>query len=358
MSIVKPALQAFAQRRVKAFLKKRYQPKKFVGASEIGQCIRRIAFAKSNATVTENWGASQRGVTFEDHFWVPAMRAAYKKNLLYTGTQQRSLVLGNLRATPDGLLINQKRDALKHLGVDDIGPSREIVLDCKSLDPRINLATAKSEHEFQAQVQLALMGATTKHRPMYALISYVNASFFDDVVEFAIRYDAKVFEQARKRAAQALAKPPSELLPEGWIAGGDECKYCPFAEPCRQMRGDMPTKDVSGNLSKGILEMLAELARNERQWHAKASASEDEQRKIQHQIKELLRAHGLNRIEHDGITIVWSPVKGRPSLDMPALKSAAAKIGLDVQQFETVGQPTDRLTVTIKARVNQNKQSA
>jgi hypothetical protein len=184
------------------------------------------------------------------------------------------------------------------------------------------------------------------------LISYTNASFFDDVVEFAIRYDGKVFEQAKLRAIQALNAPPSELLPEGWIAGGGECKYCPFAEPCQQMRGDMPARETSGNLSHGILEVLTALAREERGWHAKASASEDEQRKMQHQIKELLRAHGLNRIEHDGITIVWSPVKGRPSLDMPSLKSAAARLGLDVQQYETVGQPTDRLTVTIRPQAN------
>jgi molybdopterin-biosynthesis enzyme MoeA-like protein len=45
---------------------------------------------------------------------------------------------------------------------------------------------------------------------------------------------------------------------------------------------------------------------------------------------------------------------------MPALKSAAEKIGLDVQQFETVGDPTDRLTVTIRElkaspQTNQNR---
>jgi hypothetical protein len=76
---------------------------------------------------------------------------------------------------------------------------------------------------------------------------------------------------------------------------------------------------------------------------------------MQHEIKEVLRAHGLNRISHDGITIVWSPVKGRPSFDMPALKTAAAEFGFDIQQFETVGQPTDRLTVTIKEQTKINK---
>jgi hypothetical protein len=44
--------------------------------------------------------------------------------------------------------------------------------------------------------------------------------------------------------------------------------------------------------------------------------------------------------------VTWSPVKGRPSWNFPALRSAAAAAGLDLQSFETVGEPTDRLVVT------------
>jgi hypothetical protein len=357
--LVKAALQAHAEQQIGRFLKvHKSAHKKFVGASEIGMCLRRIGFAKQMTAPIENWGASRRGVTFEEHFWVPAMRKHYGKNLLFTGKQQKSLIWGNLRATPDGLLVNQPRDVLKSLGVDDIGPSRCIVLDCKSIDPRINLATVKPEHEFQVQVQMALMRITTKYRPDYALVSYTNASFFDDVVEFAVRYDPGVFAQAKQRAATVLkTKTLSELAPEGWITGGAECKYCPFEAPCREMRGEVPLRESTGNLAPGFLEKIIALAREERHWNTIICGAEEEQRKMQHEIKELLRAHDLHRISHDGIVVVWSPVKGRPALDMPALKIAAAKLGLDIQQFETVGQPTDRLTVTIKQQETPARKS-
>ena len=49
---------------------------------------------------------------------------------------------------------------------------------------------------------------------------------------------------------------------------------------------------------------------------------------------------------HDGIVVIWSPVKGRIAFDMPAIREAAEKLGLNIQQFETVGDPTDRLVIT------------
>jgi len=351
MSIIKPALQMHAEKHAKSFLRKRrYSHKDFIGASEIGMCLRRIKFAHSRKATVENWGAAQRGVNFEDNFWVPAMRARYKKNLLYTGALQKSMVHGRLRATPDGLLINQPRGALKHIHVEDIGPSGEIVLDCKTIDPRINLAGPKGEHEFQAHVQMALLRITTKHRPDYALISYTNASFYDDVVEFAVKYDPAVYDAANKRALGVVqADDPSDLPPEGWIGGGKECEYCPFADECREMRGQVPAPlNGKANMDRGLLDQIVMLAREEKRWHAKSDGAEEEQRKIQHTIKELLKAHGLNRVEHDGIVIVWSPVKGRISFDMPGIRAAAEKLGLNIQEYETVGDPTDRLVITDK----------
>jgi hypothetical protein len=60
-----------------------------VGASEVGQCARKILFAKnagdrvygaaSDEDYTNPWGASLRGRLFEDHFWVPALRALWRQ---------------------------------------------------------------------------------------------------------------------------------------------------------------------------------------------------------------------------------------------------------------------------------------
>ena len=46
-------------------------------------------------------------------------------------------------------------------------------------------------------------------------------------------------------------------------------------------------------------------------------------------------------------SIVWSAVKGRPSYDMPGIKAAAVAAGIDLQRYETVGEPSDRLTISI-----------
>ena len=322
MSLVKPALTRHAERQLKSFQRSHKGQQKYVGASEIGMCMRRVFYSKLKLQPVdrkaESWGASRRGSTFEEHFWVPAMRAFYGKNLLYTGKQQITRTCGPLRATPDGLLINQPRNALQLLGVDDIGKTGEIVVECKTADPRINLATAKPEHEFQAQIQMALLRVTTKHRPNYAVISYTNASFFDDVIEFAIKFDPAIYEVAKTRATTVLtAKAPEDLAPEGWIAGGNECRYCPFTAPCQQLRGASGQTNIQSNMDAGLAEKIVTLAREERDWHTRAGMAETEQRDLQYQIKELLRAHGLQRIDHDGIVVVWSPVKGRPALDLP-----------------------------------------
>lgn len=359
--LMKPAMHTYANAQIQKYLGKgKTQRRQYVGASEIGLCARRIFFAKeymrhpidTKHSDSENWGASRRGVTFERHFWLPAMRARYGDNLLYAGPQQRSMKYGTLRATPDGLLINQPRDALKAFGIKDIGPSGEIAVECKTIDPRIPLQIAKPEHEFQTQVQLGLFHKTTDHRPLYAVISYTNASFFDDVTEFVFKYDPEILDGAMKRAGHILsAKDAGSVRAEGWIEGGKECEWCPFKQPCdaiRLPRGELVRVPVSKLDTRSSTE-LERLGVAERKVAASISSLEKDHRNLQEEIKEKLRSLDLRAFDEGGsIKIIWSPVKGRPSYNMPELREAAAKLGLNIQKYETVGQPTDRLMVTLK----------
>jgi hypothetical protein len=67
-----------------------------VGASEIGLCARQVFYAKNeddsdfgaprNPDYVDGWGAKTRGTIFEEHFWVPALRARYDDRLLFTGS--------------------------------------------------------------------------------------------------------------------------------------------------------------------------------------------------------------------------------------------------------------------------------
>jgi hypothetical protein len=75
-----------------------------VGASEIGQCARKIFYLKNEGSefgaardpdYVDSWGAIVRGSTFESAFFVPALRARYGDRLRYAGDEQRTLAAGS-----------------------------------------------------------------------------------------------------------------------------------------------------------------------------------------------------------------------------------------------------------------------
>jgi hypothetical protein len=328
-----------------------------VGGSDIGQCARKTFYIKTDgekrgaprdADYVDSWGAKLRGSTFENEVWSPAMRAKYGANLLYAGNQQKTLKAGLLSATPDGLLINQPKRVLKEFGIADIGHSGEIVVECKTIDPRVSLNEAKAEHAFQVQIQLGLFHETTKHRPEFALISYADASFWDEITEFVIKRDPKVFAHANERARQILeAKNARDLKPEGWIAGGNECRHCPYTKACGIERTSLPYADNGSAASPEFIADITKLARTAKKHEAEAAVAHAAMRHAQDEIRNKLREAGLRRVATNEIRITWSTVKGRPSLDMPAIRAAAAAAGVDVGQYETVGDPSDRLLIQL-----------
>jgi hypothetical protein len=348
------ALAQYAKATARAFEAREHA----VGASEVGQCARKIFFAKnagdsvygvtSDDDYADAWGAALRGRLFEDHFWVPALRARFGAKLLYAGDQQQKFVSGFLSATPDGLLIDQSHDALASLGIVDIGGDGSIVVECKTIDPRVELDAPKPEHAFQAQVQIGLFSELTPHQPNVALISYANASFPDEIIEFVVRFESAIFANAKRRAAQILtAQAADQLKPEGWIAGGRECEFCAFNRACGVIRHTVPTRPVTELPDPQFVAEIADLAREAKQRRAEAEAVAAKQRSIEEEIRERLRAKGLRRVAGDNVSVVWSPVKGRPSYDMKRIREAAAKAGIDIAEYETVGEATDRLVIRV-----------
>jgi hypothetical protein len=59
------------------------------------------------------------------------------------------------------------------------------------------------------------------------------------------------------------------------------------------------------------------------------------------------RARGFRRVVGDGVSVTWSPVRGRPAFDDKAIREAAARAGVDLAQYEVVGEPTDRLVIRV-----------
>ena len=351
MSLVKEAFERHARTVRKGFGRDR---EKTVGASEIGQCARKIWYLKHdgerNPGFIDGWGAARRGNVFESRFFVPAMRKRYGDKLLYAGGKQKRFVDKQLSATPDGLLIDQPRDLLAGLMVPDIGPSKCVAFDCKTVDPRINLSEPKMPHVFQVMVQLGMFRKHTKYKPDYGVIVYTNASFYDDVVEFVVKFDPEVFANAERRANRIMiSSTAADLKPEGWIKGGDECRYCPFTKACGSIRGGVPANDKVADDPQFIAELI-DLAQQEREAKSICEQADEDHREFQEKIKSHLRARGLRFVRTSEMNVAWATVKGRPSYDMPGIKAAASAAGVDLQQFETVGDPSDRLNVTIIGR--------
>jgi hypothetical protein len=323
-----------------------------VGASEVGCCERRIYFAKHDAPVDDDVpeasGAALRGALIERFIWTPAMRAKFGNRLRFAGKGQKTFQNGHLCATPDGLIVNQPRDVLADLGVPDIGPGFCLVADCKSIDPRIYLDAPKPEHVMQVVTQIGLLRENTNYRPEVGVLSYINASFLDDIVEFAITFDDAVYAKAKARAAKILtATSATDLRPEGWIAGGKECEHCPFTGPCGVLRHAVPNAPPPEPLDPQAAAEIADLARHAKGCRAIAEAAQDDLRDAEDTLKNRMRTKGHRVVEFDGVSVTWSAVKGRTSYNMAGIRDAATQAGIDLSGFETVGASSDRLTIRI-----------
>ena len=319
-----------------------------VGASETFLCARRTAYAKAETApdpdYEDRYGARVRGDLIENHFWEPAIRGQKPEGvqLLFAGREQKTLVDGYLSATSDGLLVGVAPDALAHLGVPDLG-SDTLVVECKSIDPRVSLKEAKAEHSGQTQVQMGLIRACTPYRPNFALISYADASFLDTITEFAVAFDPAVYAAAKDRARRImLAEDPATLPPEGRIAGGGECRHCAFHHRCQgAVVGAIPRDSVP--VGANALAHLKALVEQHEQADGEAEAAGRRREDIREQVRVLLRELGTRKVEGDGFLISWFPVKGRKSLD----RKAAERAGLDLARFEREGDPSERLTITL-----------
>jgi hypothetical protein len=346
---IKEITRLFAESRQKEF--SGHDRNNTVGASEIGGCERRTWFTKNDAprdpAFVERYGALERGNLIERHWVVPAMAEHFTLpvQLLYAGDEQRTLVDGYLSATSDALLVNVPHDCLAWLGVEDIGPSECLGVEIKSIDPRVSVKEAKAAHEFQTQVQMGLLRAVTADHPDYTLIAYVDASFVDEVTEFAVKFDPAIYAAAQDRARRIMiASDASSLRPEGKMAGGRECGYCPWASHCAHVTVSNMPPDERPALSDSDVEALFLFVRQERNLDAEIAQLTLEQAEYKQGIKEFLSKHGIRRYHNDAFSVAWSSTKPRITVDIAAAEAA----GIDLQPYRKEGDPSDRLSIKVK----------
>jgi hypothetical protein len=339
MTIVTTAVREFVESQKKIWKHDRAQS---IGASEIGQCARKIFCTKfeddpdlavpRNPDAHDSWGARERGNLIEKHLLVPAMRAKFNHLAMFMGEEQKTFFDGYLSATPDCLLRTN---------------GHYLLIEFKTIDPRAKLDEAKPEHVYQAQMQMGILNALGEYKCDQAIVSYTDASFLSETKEFEIKFDPDYYAAAQKRAAAILtAESMREIAPEGWIAGGQECKYCPFSIACGRQRKDVPQ---DGGIADP--QFVAEIAEEAKKYLFMVSArdgAEKQVRELQTEIKKRLQDKKLRSIVGHGVSVLWSSVKGRIIIDGKGLREAALSAGIDVKPFESVSEPSDRLTITAK----------
>jgi len=346
VTLIRSALHEFAAGNARQWSHDRSQT---VGASEVGQCARKVFWLKNegdayygaprDAGYEDTWGARVRGSVYEDQFWYPALSAKFGERLLYAGPNQQTFISGFLSATPDGLLTGMRPNEVAE------GSGPEVCAECKTADPRTNLTEAKAENVYQTHVQMGIIRELTPYKPTHSILSYTDASFWNEVVEFVIPFDQKVYGTAKARAAMIMtATSATDLKPEGWIAGGRECDRCPFSAACGIARRSVPETDAAADPQ--FVAEASDLALAIKLAEAKRDAAEQEMRLRQDELKTRLREKGIRKIK--GV-LSWSSVKGRQAYDNKAIREAAAQAGIDIEQFSTVGDPTDRLTISVKS---------
>lgn len=332
---------------------------KSVGASEAFNCLRKAWFSKHgekpDADYENKWGALIRGDHIENHFVEPAVSWFLEElhgdaRLIWGGKKQRTFIDGRLSATPDGLVVNADDDALAVYGVASLGGAGCFNFEVKSIDPRVNLKEEKMVHRGQVQVQMGLTRTKTHYKPNYAVIIYVDASFFDDIDIFIVPFDQQAYEIAKARAdAVFTIKNASEIMPEGKIDG--VCDYCQFKTACaRATEGATPDKEAGDGTNETvglvIMEEFEQLVRRERAAKAAAKAAEADAKEASEYLKQWFRETGVRRAltadETIKASISW--IKGRKTPDIGAMRAD----GVDVDKYMREGEGHDRLSISEK----------
>lgn len=309
--------------------------KKTLGGSEVFGCIRKAWYSRHDTPkdpdYVESWGATKRGDLIENYHVVPAMDHAAENEgfkIDYTGTDQQTLFAADgtpMSVTPDGLIHGIPRNFLVKYGIDDI-KSDCVMFEIKSIDPRVDLSEEKAIHHGQTQIQMGLVRENTNFKPNYAVILYVNASFFDDMKVYVVEWDAEKYAAAKERSHYVYScEDPSKLLREGVIDGS--CNYCPFKQACLATTvGAMPAdkgKPKKGDVpAEGLVDSLQDLMDRAHKARAAKKKVEKEDGLVKEEIKSRLREFNERRAKDGNWSVSYSMASGRETLDKSKVELA------------------------------------
>ena len=335
-----------------------------VGSSEVFACHRQTAFKKLAPELAElpdeadpEWGHTERGNLIENEFAVPCLKEMFGADkCLYMGSEQKTFVDGYLSSTPDGLIIDQDRDALSKYGVEDLGPSQQIQSEIKTFGgdhaaPKKKkvvgkdgvtihtLYEAKPRHQGQNIVQMGIMRRKTNYSPDYGVVLYFNPVNLKDIRPAVVKYDDAVYENAKKRA-EAIFEPgktPADFRAEGKFTGLD-CQYCDFVNACSKIDvAKYPDKVVeTSELSPEDQAELETLARKVTKLRKDHADMEKTKKAVEADLKDKMFDLGTNRAAGSGWSVTLSKINGRKSLDQDKL---VEEFDINLDDYQKEGNP-------------------
>ena len=163
-------------------------------------------------------------------------------------------------------------------------------------------------------------------------ILYIDASNYNDIIEFEVQADDTILDRYAAKAAKVFrTKSVDGLDREGKRLG--TCTYCAFKTACGVDVAQPSSRKTPSSVSKAAKRYMEVRDSEEAIKLEKAALSEE--------LKALLGSMNMNSTVVDGVEVKMTTVKGRESLD----KKAVAKAGIDLSPFTTVGAPSVRLNV-------------
>lgn len=331
-----------------------------IGASEIGKCGRQIVSRKlgikPDADVPPTSGFAVRGDIMEDNWIAPLLRAWVKANggeLKYSGQADQTSLKGGktpLSSTPDGLAVGVKRDILAPWGVKDIGKSRELVPEMKSIDPRVGSEKLpKAEHVVQVIQQIGMLRAAKLSKAEWGALFYVDASDYFKVHVFPVKWDEKKFKSLVQRGSKLLAcTDPNQWAPEGKINGGRDCGTCEYAKSCLGFIPWMPGDDPRQLKPKQIadVEKASEKVHVAQQ---KIEAAQQEERLAKAGLMGVLSQHRRNFVMGTRFVASAKPTASQMRDDVSAMKAWIKKKGGNPEGFKKPTKPGESIKVELRS---------
>lgn len=320
----------------------------YVGASEVGSCMRLTAYRKlhpeANVFAPEAAGRMRAGQVMENE-GIQICRLALKGHLRETGANQSELELDGapIRVHPDGRIL---ASAVEHLRFSKVAVllasgGRDYLDEVPGTDGALEIKTTSSHqlrrfrkdglslvYQDQTQVQMGAMDVS------WGLLVMVSRENLADVEVFYLRADPAALNACRERALHIMSvvdKIREGILSEEALPAGETdrgyCSSCPIADSCPSMVTARAAAGSATVIPPDEIPDIEALADEFLTLKPEAERFDS----VKESLKERLSAIGIaSAFLPSGRSISFPEYKGRESVDTKTLKTKFPEVAAQV----------------------------